>query len=238
MTQQTAIRTAHPVLPDLVGGIELSPRKLEEREGGAVDLARMLANAEYWLSFEMASFETLLARAPSPLRELGVAISLRFSEQMLGELTLEDLQQARSAILPGLSEDIRPGVEHGVDTLERAVRTRDTIDTLVAEGFTEYSGGKGTSVHALRAMGKGNISVVGYPEKEKRLAVELGAPVVVSATDERGRPLDPPDVESRTSAPVLIRDDEGDRTVVFYVPGEYLLRVPGKASGDRKIVAC
>lgn len=237
MSQQTAIRTAHPVLPDLVGGIELSPRSLEEREDGAVDLARMLANAEYWLSFDMASFETLLARSPSPLRELGVAISLRFSEQMLGELTLDDLTKARSEILPTLSDDLRPGIEHGLSTLERAVRTRDALAMLRAEGFTEYSGGKGTSVHALRAMGKSNISIAGYPEGEKRPAVELGTPLVVCATDERGRPLDPPDVESRTSAPVLIKDGEGDRTVVFYVPGEYLLRVPGKASGDRKIVA-
>jgi hypothetical protein len=241
MTQQQAvpIRTQHPILNDLVGGIELSASAIEKREDATAlgDFARMLANAEYWLSFDMANFEPLLEKSPSPLRELGVAVLLRFSEQMLGELTVEDLEQAKKVVIPLLAVDLAPGVEHGLDTLVRAVKTRDGIEALKAEGFIEHSGGKGTSVHALRAFGSGNILIDGNTPAEKRPAVELGKPVKLKATDERGRALDPPDIESRISAPVFIKDTDGERTAIFFVPGEYHLRVPGKASGDRKIVA-
>ncbi len=238
-TQPIPVRTQHPMLPDLVGGIELSASSLEKREDATAlsDFARMLANAEYWLSFDMASFEPLLEKSPSPLRELGVAVLLRFSEQMLGELTLEDLNVARKVVLPTLASDLQPGVEHGLDTLIRAVKTRDALDALRAEGFVEYSGGKGTSVHALRAMGSSKITIDDQTPTEKRPSVELGLPVRLRATDERGRPLEPPDIESRINAPVFIRDADGERTAIFFVPGEYQLRVPGKASGDRRIVA-
>jgi hypothetical protein len=225
------------VLPDLVGGVELSIRSLEDRTDGGAELARMLANAEYWLSFDVASFETLLAKSPSPLRELGVAISLRFSDRMLGELSLQEIEEARKSVVPALPDDLRSGIAHGLDTLERAVRTRDTLEELRSKGFLEYNGGKGTPAHALRIMGKSNIAIEGANEKEKRSHVELGKPVVVSATDERGRPLDPPEVESRISAPVMVKDGGGSRTIVFFVPGEYSLRVPGKATGDRKVLA-
>jgi hypothetical protein len=117
------------------------------------------------------------------------------------------------------------------------VKTRDALEKLKAEGFAEYSGGKGTSVHALRAAGMSNILIDGKTPSEKRPAVELGKPISLKATDERGRALDPPDIESRISAPVLVRDTNGERIAVFFVPGEYHLRVPTKASGDRKIVA-
>src|SRR5688572_5213357 len=134
MTQQAAvpIRTQHPSMPDLVGGVDLSTSALEKREDVA-EFARMLANAEYWLSFDMASFEPLLEKSPSPLRELGVAVLLRFSEQMLGELTLADLEEAKKIVIPGLTTDLQPGVEHGLDTLVRAVRTRDTLEVLKTE---------------------------------------------------------------------------------------------------------
>jgi hypothetical protein len=239
MTQQPVpVRTQHPSLPDLVGGIELSASAIEKREDAALtDFARMMANAEYWLSFDMANFEPLLEKSPSPLRELGVAVLLRFSEQMLGELTVADLEEAKKVVVPGLTTDLQPGVEHGLDTLVRAVRTRDMLDALKAEGFSEYAGGKGTSVHALRAAGISNISIDGKTPSEKRPHIELGRPIKLRATDERGRALDPPEVESRISAPVFVRDAGGERTVIFFVPGEYQLRVPGKASGDRKIVA-
>jgi hypothetical protein len=240
MTQQAVpIRTQHPSMPDLVGGIELSASAIEKRQDATAltEFARMLANAEYWLSFDMASFEPLLEKSPSPLRELGVAVLLRFSEQMLGELTIADLEEAKKVVVPQLTTDLQPGVEHGLDTLVRAVKTRDALEKLKAEGFTEYSGGKGTSVHALRAAGMSNILIDGKTPSEKRPSVELGKPISLKATDERGRALDPPEIESRISAPVLVRDTNGERTVVFFVPGEYHLRVPTKASGDRKIVA-
>jgi hypothetical protein len=240
MTQQAVpIRTQHPSIPDLVGGIELSASAIERRDDATAltDFARMLANAEYWLSFDMASFEPLLEKSPSPLRELGVAVLLRFSEQMIGELTIEDLEEAKKVVVPRLTVDLQPGVEHGLETLVRAVKTRDALEKLKADGFVEYSGGKGTSVHALRAAGSSQITIDGQSPKEKRPTVELGKPVRLAATDERGRTLDPPEIESRISAPVLVRDANGERTAVFFVPGEYHLRVPTKATGDRKIIA-
>jgi hypothetical protein len=232
------VRTQHPSLPDLVGGVELSASALERREDATAltDFARMLANAEYWLSFDMANFEPLLEKSPSPLRELGVAVLLRFSDQMLGELTVADLETAKQVVVPSLTVDLKPGVEHGLDTLVRAVRTRDMLDKLRAEGFSEYSP-KGTSVHALRLSGGSSITIDGKVPTEKRPSVELGKPVRLQATDERGRAIDPPEVESRISAPLFFRDSNGERTVVFFVPGEYQLRVAGKATGDRKIVA-
>src|SRR5688572_17278588 len=170
MTQQAVpIRTQHPSLPDLVGGIELSASAIEKREDAPAlsDFARMLANAEYWLSFDMASFEPLLEKSPSPLRELGVAVLLRFSEQMLGELTVQDLEVAKKVVVPSLTLDLQPGVEHGLDTLVRAVKTRDMLDALRAEGFSEYTGGKGSSVHTMRLAGASSITIDGKVPPEK-----------------------------------------------------------------------
>jgi hypothetical protein len=240
MTQQAVpVRTQHPSMPDLVGGVELSASALEKREDATAltDFARMLANAEYWLSFDMASFEPLLEKSPSPLRELGVAVLLRFSEQMLGELTVQDLEVAKKVVVPTLTIDLQPGVEHGLDTLVRAVKTRDMLEALRAEGFSEYTGGKGSSVHTMRLAGASSITIDGKVPPEKRPLVELGKPVRLRATDERGRDIDPPEVESRINAPLFARDANGERTVVFFVPGEYQLRVPGKATGDKKIIA-
>lgn len=226
----------HPVIPELVGGLSLTANAFE-KENGQGTLVQLLSNAEYWLSFELASFEPLLVKSPSPLRELGVGISLKYSEHMFGEITTHEIEKAREQLLPKLDDEaLRVGIEGGLDVLARAVASRDRIQEAVADGFAEYSCNEGLSVHALRSNGRSKIFVKGQPDDPKILSVPLGERIIVSATDERGRPLAAPDVESRVSAPLLSRDGEdGDRTVIFFIPGEYHLRVQGRATGDRKL---
>lgn len=232
-------RSAHPSMPELVGGLELSAAHLHRREdAGAIEaFTRMLANAEYWLSFELASFEPLLETCPSPLRELGVAITLRFNDRMDGELTRDDLSRARE-LLAGLSSDLASGVAEGLETLLRAVDARESRPRFEAEGFSIYNPTSALSVHSLRAMGKASISVFGRSATDKQLAVRVGEAIRLSAVDERNRPVKPPEIESRLGAPVLTRDEpEGARSVIFLVPGDYVLRVPGRAAGERKLRA-
>lgn len=227
-------RRPHPILQELVGGLDLSASS-----NASETLTKMLSNAEYWLSFDVANFETLLAKSPSPLRELGVAIALRFSERMNGELSSEDIHRARNELLEELTQEVRTGISEGLGVLERAVSVRDRIPDLEAAGYKHYAPTQGLSVHALRAMGKSNIHIVDKPDDEARVSTSIGAELTMSATDERGRPLPPPEIESRIDAPMLVKDDaEGAvRSVVFLVPGEYVLRVPGRASGARKVLA-
>ena len=88
-------------------------------------------------------------------------------------------------------------------------------------------------------MGRTIYQVFDVIDREARVHLEVGRPVLLTSSDERGRPLVAPDIESRLGAPLLTKDEaEGQRrTAIFLVPGEYLLRVPGRAAGDRKIVA-
>jgi hypothetical protein len=233
-------RPAHPVMPQLVGGVEISSSTLTKRNDASLGpFAQMLANAEYWLSFDLAPFEPLLAKSPSPLRELGVAIALRFGEGLDGGLSLSDLEKARETLTAKLAEDLKKGIEEGLSTLERAVRAREAIPTLEAEGFRRYQMTQVRSVHALRAMGKSIVHVEGHPEDAAKLDVKIGDKIVLSATDEKGRPLSPPEIDSNVDAPLYTKDGkEGNvRAIVLLVPGEYLVRVPGRATGDRRLLA-
>lgn len=234
-----APRPAHPSIPALVEGAELSAGALAQRPDAQAlaDFAKMMANAEYWLSFDLASFEPLLARCPSPLRELGVAVLLRFSEDVGGALELQDILRAREGLQATLPMDLWPGVEAGLDTLARAVKARDAQIGWTTDGFVPHMKDGGMNLHTLRAMGSARIAVAGADDKDKLPHVPVGAPVEVHAADERGRPLDPPEVESLLGAEVLVRDADKRREVVFLIPGEYHLRVPTKATGDRKLVA-
>lgn len=227
-------RAPHPVMPGLVGGIDLASTL-----AASETLQKMMSNAEYWLSFDVASFEELLAKSPSPLRELGVAVALRFSERINGELSTEDLSRAKQELLEELTAELRAGISEGLAALERAVAARDQVPALEADGFKPYEAQSGLSVHALRAMGKSNIHIVGKDDAEKPVTATVGDRLELTATDERGRPLDVPEVESRVGAPIMFKDESEakKRTVVFLVPGEYVLRVPGRASGARKIIA-
>jgi hypothetical protein len=230
---QAQQRPAHPVMRELLGGLDLAAL-MKAGEQGA--FGKMLANAEYWLSFDVASFEALLSKCPSPLRELGVAIALRFSDRMGGELTLSDLGEAQKVLMAEAAEPLQKGLSEGFLALRRAVEARDRIPELEAQGYKTYAQTAGMSVTALRAMGKAIIEIEGQSESG-RVDVVVGQPLVVKALDERKRPIAPPEVESRLGAPLLYKDDEPTRTYVFLVPGEYLLRVPSKASGERKLTA-
>ncbi|MEQ9496347.1 MAG: hypothetical protein RIT81_05800 [Deltaproteobacteria bacterium] len=221
------------MMQELVGGIDLSATNAVNDT-----LKKMLSNAEYWLSFDVANFETLLAKSPSPLRELGVAIALRFSEKVNGELTSDDIRRARDELLEELTQEVRNGIDEGLGVLERAVRVRDRVPELERDGFRSYEATSGLSVHALRAMGKSIIEIEGH-DKSGKVTVNIGEILSLTATDERGRSLPPPEIDSRIGAPMLVKDEEdaSRRSVVFLVPGEYVLRVPGRASGERKVLA-
>lgn len=234
-------RSAHPNLPLLVGGLALRPTELQKRPDAErlTDLYQMLSNAEYWLSFDVASFEPLLTMCPSPLRELGVAVSLRYCERIDGHLGVEALQRAKEELLEALTEDLKEGVQAGLTTLERAVRTRERSEEYRKQGFQRYNKNQGLSVHALRAAGRSVIEIQGVGTKEQPARIQLGEPLLIKSTDDRGRPLAAAEVESRIAAPVLIKEEQepGHRTIIFTIPGEYRLRVPGRATGDRKVVA-
>lgn len=234
-------RPAHPVFPQLVGGLELTVKALAKREDAKrlEPFAQMLANAEYWLSFEVASFEPLLAKSPSPLRELGVAIALRFGEGLDGGLSAGELARAREVILGLLTDDLKPGVGAGLDTLERGVGAREQIPALEGSGYRRYQASQSLSVHALRAMGRSNISIAGKKDEDKKVEVRLGEELLLGATDEKGRPLPAPEIESHLEAPLYARDekDPSKRSIFLIVPGEYYVRVPGRATGDRKLIA-
>jgi hypothetical protein len=235
------VRPAHPVMRELVAGVDLSTAALSKRTDAAQHstFAQMLSNAEYWLSFDLAAFEPLLMKSPSPLRELGVAIALRFSEGIDGGLTLGDLGRARELLDPNLADDLKRGVTAGLEALERVVKARESIPALEEAGFKRYAATPSLSVHALRAMGKSNIAIAGHADDEKRVEVRIGEQIQLTATDERGRPLQAPEIESHLEAPLYARDESepNKRTIFLLVPGEYFVRVPGRATGDRKLVA-
>ncbi len=229
-----AARAGHPSLPQLVGGLDLSSAHLS-RSPQTAAFARMMANAEYWLSFDLASFESLLVKTPSPLRELGVAILLRFSDGVDGELGIEDLQRAQEALQKELPSELWPAVLDGIQTLERAVRAKHGREQFAAAGFKPYALTTSLSVHALRAMGRAQIELSGV--EEPALRIPIGTILTTRALDERKKPLPPPEAESRIGAPLLVREDSAEhRSFVFLVPGEYVLRVPGRAAGDRKLL--
>lgn len=259
-------RRAHPEFPELAGGLRLSAEALRRRDDAKKmdTFVQMLANAEYWLSFELHAFEPVLVTAPSPLRELGVAVALKFGEHMDGRLAASDVDSARQFLLRRIAPDLRPGVTQALDRLRAMVEIRDRQTALANEGFVIYQPEPALSVHALRVMGRATIVVDGNPDADKVLELKVGEPVRLAATDEKGRPLDPPEIETDTGAPLLVRtgdkatglDERTERDVtahrsdrspstdrapvardvVFMVPGAYRLRVRGRASGDKKVI--
>lgn len=233
MVQAQTTRSAHPVMRELTGGVDL----FAAAKGAAGSLGQMWSNAEYWLSFELAHFEPLLSKCPSPLRELGVAIALRYSDRFGGELSLAELEAAEGSLLPECEGPLREGLAGGLATLRRAVEARDRVPSLEAEGWRLYAPTAGRSVHALRAMGKALIHVEGAVDRDGKLEGGVGQVLLTSATDDRGRPIAAPEIENRLGAPLLTRDDGERRQYLLLVPGEYVLRVPSKASGDRRLVA-
>ncbi|MBK8013382.1 MAG: hypothetical protein IPK13_18765 [Deltaproteobacteria bacterium] len=235
-------RVPHPVVPRLLSGLDLTSANLATLQGPpSLDrLRRIIANAEYWLSFDASSLDPLLQSCPTPLRELGVAIALRFGEHFGGRLTQDDLRTARTELLDALPPAIRNPVLAGVEILERSLHAREERPALEARGFKPYVATRNLSVHALRAGGKAIISIDGIDDNAIGVELPLGQEIRLAARGERGQALVAPEVESAiANAGVLVFDPPGEscRRIVFTVPGQYRLRVPGRATGDRKILA-
>ena len=233
----------HPQLPELLGGLNLGANALRSRSDAAqlTTLIELLANAEYWLSFDLAGFEALLARSPSPLRELAVGIALRYGEGIDGSVQASDVASARTVLLSSIPADLESGLVRGLDTLDRSIAARDRRADFAAEGFEEYTPTAALSIHALMAMGRARIEVSGARSGlgGGTFEVELGVPLDLSSSDDRGKALDPPEIESELGAPLIVRRPEGSpaRRVVFLVPGRYRLRVPNRSEGARWLIA-
>lgn len=235
-------RDPHPALPELVGGLDLSVESLRGRADHSAlrPLVELLDNAEYWLSFDLGTFEPLLAKSPSPLRELGVGIALRFGENVEGRLSSADLDTARASLVAPLPDDLKGALHEGLAVLERALLARDRWTELTRAGFAPYAPKKNLSVHALMAGGRGQIRANGEPlGKGQRLRVPVGEVVELAGFDDRGHPAAAPELEMTAEGSLLARDgaDSNRREVVLLVPGAYRVRVPGKLEGDGFLVA-
>lgn len=234
----SAPRRHHPLLPELVGGIDLKPSVLsagpDADEIG--EFIKMLVNAEYWIGFDLASFEPMLTQCPSPLRELGVGILLKYCEHVDGALGSEDLQRAHDHLKDYLPQRLWVAVSAGIASLSRAVLARDNREAWLQDGFQPSQQEAGFGAHALRAMGSAHITIEGVEDEARRPQLQVGTPIVLSATDERGRELAPPETASKLAAEVLTKDERHTRTVVFVIPGEYQVSVPTKATGSRKLL--
>ncbi|MFO0726855.1 MAG: hypothetical protein U1E65_23925 [Myxococcota bacterium] len=227
----------HPEAKELLAGADLSSKALLERAATG-PLYELIANAEYWLSFELSTFEALLMRAPSPLRELGVGIALRFGEGIDGQLHPADLAAARAFFSAEAPAELGAALEMGLGSLERAVAVRERLAEFEAEGFQRYAATQALSVHGLRAGGSAEIEINGAPLKKDTI-IALGAPVELRAIDEKKRHLAPPEIESELSAPLWAKPvpDKGEtRVVLFVVPGRYRLRVPGRADATKTVL--
>lgn len=235
----TSPRQKDPGL-ELLGGVDLSVGRLRgqlEQEPSLSPLIEMLDIAEYWLSFDLASFEPMLTGCPSPLKEIGVAALLRFGERPDGRLSPDALAATRRA-LGKLKAPYADGLDAGLQSLNRAVAARERFDELLEDGYVVAEAGTTLSAHALRAMGHADIEVVGHDNKGL-VEVQVGEPFETRASD-RSKILTPPVVESLVQMPVLIRDQDDTqktRAAVVLVPGRYILRVPGKATGERHLLA-
>jgi hypothetical protein len=204
------------------------------REPPCRALAQLLRNAQYWLSFQVARFEPLLRFAPSPLVEVGVGVLLRFGESPSGHLEPRDLEAARAAF-SDLPPDVAGPFSEALGVLERGVGARERLPALEGEGFRPTQKRGGVSAFALRAAGRAVIAVGGHAGSG-RVEVPLGTPLTVTATDERARPLPPPEISSSTGAPVW-RDGADPPRILLLVPGDYTAQVPGRASGARRLLA-
>lgn len=226
----------HPVAPELVGGVDLSARALRALENRR--LGELLDNAEYWLSFDLASFEPILSKAPSPLRELGVGVVLRYGEGLDGRLEAGDLSAAQAELFDGLPPELAAGIRAGLAVLGRAVAARARIAELEANGHARYAPAAGLSVLGLRAGGTAHI-LLDDRKVDRDAALALGQEHALRATDDRGRGLGAPELESETGAPIWARpvDKSETRRVVVVVPGRYRVRVPGRAEAVRTLVA-
>lgn len=233
-------RTKHQTLPELVNGLDLSRSALLkiEDQSNVATLVEILTNAEYWLSYEPESFDHELMLCPSPLRELGIGIALRFGHSLNGDLTEQDIEQCRQLLSPELSNEMADGVERALQTLKRVVEIRQVSDTYRDQGYQLYEESKTLSVHALRASGRATIKLDGRMVSSSNTPIMIGQAVKIAALDEKGRPLSLPEIFNSNKAPIYYRDspEQDYRECIFAVPGMYRVSVPTRPEGGHKLL--
>ncbi|MEO1233259.1 MAG: hypothetical protein AAFZ18_30615 [Myxococcota bacterium] len=203
-------------------------------ESAARELSRLLDNARYWLAFDLAEFEPLLAFAPSPLREIGVGLLLAYGEDVGGRLAFEDLEHAQTGLR--LPPDLAPAWQAALSALRRALEAREQLPHRLAEGYREVRASGGVSAFALRAAGTGAVEVEGH-RAGSDVNVAVGQPFTVRASDAKGRPLPLPVPRSELGAPAWALDMGPERRVLLTIPGPYALEVPGPVLATRQLVA-
>ncbi len=200
----------------------------------ATELRQLLTTAAYWQGFGVARFEPLLVHAPPPLGSLGIGALLRFGEHPAGRLEPRDLAAAKTA-LADLPSDLREPALAALDLLGQAVEARERLPEWERQGFRPTALPLGSPAHALRASGEARIAIDGEAVGPTA-RVPLGVVLTLTATDERGRPLPPPELQSATRAPVWTVEGP-PRRAVFLIPGPYEAQVPGRAFGRRTVLA-
>jgi hypothetical protein len=204
------------------------------RRPEASALLQLLTTAAYWQGFGVARFEPLLVHAPPPLSALGIGVLLKFGEHPAGRLEPRELAAARTA-LAHLPSDLREPALAALDVLAQAVEARERLPEWERQGFRPTALPLGSPAHALRSSGGAQINIDGEA-LGPNARVPLGVPLTFTATDERGRPLPPPELQSATRAPVWTADGP-PRRAVFLIPGPYEAQVPGRAFGRRTVLA-
>ena len=239
-TREAPDRRTNVTLPELLGGLTLTRQSLEQRneEGAVSNLLELISNAEYWLSYETDNFDPNLMYCPSPLRELGVGITLRFGHSLEGLLTLEDIESCREELMSTLPTDLHEGFQSGLDTLTRVVTVRSQIPTFVDKGYRRYEESKKLSIHALRASGRATIKLNGKHVTSQQSTFLLGEPIQISAVDASNRSIDLPEISNRSGSPIFSKDafDGEWRECIFTVPGLYRVSVPSRAEGGHKLL--
>ena len=232
-------RRSNVSLPELVGGLSLTRQSLEQRneDGALSNLLELISNAEYWLSYETDNFDPNLMYCPSPLRELGVGITLRFGHSLEGLLAIEDIESCRDELMTQLPTDFQEGFNTGLETLTRVVNTSKKTHDFEEQGFRRYEESKKLSVHALRASGRATIKLNGKHVTSQQSSFLVGEPIKISAVDSSNRPIDLPELSNRAGAPIFSKDSiDGEwRECIFTVPGMYRVSVPSRAESGHKL---
>jgi hypothetical protein len=246
-------RRNHPVLPALVGDLDLSLAQLAAHPEAKrlQSLIELLTNAEYWLSYEPDAFDQAVLKSPSPLRELGIGIALKFGHSVGGELARCDLEICRTQLSQELPPEFFEGIEQGIMSLIRLVEINTQLDEITDEGYRVYEFTNTLSVHALRASGRATIKLDGRFVTGTQSDVKIGQSIKLSALDENARPIKLPEINDKVGGSIYARDhlldrrasldplaaspDQEYREYIFTVPGLYRVSVPSCAEGGLKL---
>jgi len=239
ISHTTTDRRSHPNLPELVGGLDLSRNKLAEHpdESQIGTLMELLTNAEYWLSYEPEAFDNAVLKTPSPLRELGIGIGLRFGQSLDGELAEPDIEACRQQLAKELPPELFKGIERGLHTLSRVIKIRNKLSTFTEQGYRIYEATNTLSVHALRASGRATIKIDGRMVASSQTDIKIGQSIKLAALDENARALSLPEINDKMGGSIYVRDDAQKefREFIFTVPGLYRVTVPSRSEGGHKL---